>query len=394
MNRIPIVALCGFLGSGKTTLLRRWRREDSLRDAALIVHDLSTFGLDVELLSDEGGTPSMGRLGGRVAALHGEHAGERLHESVGEALDQIAALDPAAPLVLCESTGAARPWPLIRALTQDDRFFLRHVIVTVDALNLHRDFEDGRVFVGQAPMPDDPALRQAAEVLAEQILFASVILLTKVDTVPQRVVEAQTLVLQTLRRDAVHAHSAHAGLSLSQLDIAPAPPLAELKGKAEQFGLTEQSATAAGVESRFLRDPRPFHPQRLHDVCQRHLSTGVYRTKGFVWLASRPGDVLLWQQSGSQVALEITGVWRAEIAQNPESRLLPEEVEHLRERLRDMHPVFGDRHNELTLIGLPGALASFASALEGALCTEAEVAAWQNGETFPDPWPTSVRTIE
>ena len=45
MSRIPIVTLCGFLGSGKTTLLRRWRRDEALSDAALIVHDLSEFGL-------------------------------------------------------------------------------------------------------------------------------------------------------------------------------------------------------------------------------------------------------------------------------------------------------------------------------------------------------------
>ena len=51
MSPMPIIALCGFLGSGKTTLLRRWRRDEALRDAAVIVHDLSEFGLDAELLS-------------------------------------------------------------------------------------------------------------------------------------------------------------------------------------------------------------------------------------------------------------------------------------------------------------------------------------------------------
>ena len=53
MEASPLVVLCGFLGSGKTTLLRRWRRDESLRDAAAIVHDLSEFGLDAELLSGD-----------------------------------------------------------------------------------------------------------------------------------------------------------------------------------------------------------------------------------------------------------------------------------------------------------------------------------------------------
>ncbi|MEM0964340.1 MAG: GTP-binding protein, partial [Bacteroidota bacterium] len=391
--RLPIVALCGFLGSGKTTLLRRWQRDDALCDAAVIVHDLSDFGLDAELLSAEGATPAVGRLQGRVAALHGAYARERLHASVGTALDEIAALDPVPPLVLCESTGAARPWPLIRALTQDDRFVLRHFVVTVDALNLHRDFGDGRVFTGESPYPQDVALRRAANVLAEQILFASVIILTKVDMVPEAVVEAQTRVLRTLRPQATIAHSAHAGLLLPQLETTPAPELSVLTDQAERFGLPEEATTADSVESLVLRDLRPFHPQRLYEACQSRLSTGLYRTKGFLWLASRPGDVLLWQQSGSQIALELTGTWRAEIAKNTDGRLLPEEIEFLSTRLDSEHPVFGDRHNELTLIGLPDACASFHAALEAALCTDEEIAAWQNGDAFPDPWPQSIRRL-
>lgn len=55
-DSVLIVTLCGFLGSGKTTLLRRWRRDKTLKDAPVIVHDLSEFGLDAELLSDENST--------------------------------------------------------------------------------------------------------------------------------------------------------------------------------------------------------------------------------------------------------------------------------------------------------------------------------------------------
>ncbi len=393
-EKLPVTVLCGFLGSGNTTLLRRWRTDEALQGAALIVHDLSDFGLDAELLTDDNVEPQAGRFVDRVAALHGVHAREELHASVGRALAEIAGLDPAPPHVLCESTGVARPWPLISALTQDDRFYLRHFIVTVDALNLHRDFADGRIFTGEAAAPGDAALHRAAELFAEQLAFASVIILTKVDTLPRSVVDAQVRTLQQLQPLATLGLSAQAGLHLAQLDRASPPEPAELEGRARQFGLARDTTTADEVEAIVLRDPRPFHPQRLYEACQHQLGTGLYRIKGFLWLASRPEDVLLWQQSGSQIDLELTGLWRAEAVRNRYGKFTAEEVELLREQLASEHPIFGDRHNELTLIGLPAARDAFALALRDALCTEDEIVAWQRGEAFSDPWPKSLRTLD
>ena len=393
-DSVPIVTLCGFLGSGKTTLLRRWRRDERLKDAPVIVHDLSEFGLDAELLSDENSKPSPGHLVGGVAALHGRHAREQLHHSAGEALEEISALEPAPPLVLCESTGAARPWPLIKALTQNKRFFLRHFIVTVDALNLHRDFEDGKILAGASANSQEIALRHVAEVLAEQIAFASVIILTKIDTVPEPNVEAQVQILQALQPQATIGLSAQAGILLPQLETTPAPKLSVLENRANEFGLTQQSTTVDSVDAIVIRDPRPFHPERLYEACRNKMGTGLYRTKGFLWLASRPRDVLLWQQSGSQIALELTGLWRAELAHNRDGKLLAEEIEHLKALLKTKHPLFGDRHNELTLIGLKADRESFASSLQDAFCTDNEITAWQRGETFPDPWPSSLRQIK
>ncbi len=392
-EKLPVTVLCGFLGSGKTTLLRRWRSDEALRDAPVIVHDLSEFGVDAELLADEGSKTEPGRLVDRVAALHGTHAREQLQESVGRVLEEIAALDPAPPHILCESTGAARPWPLIAAFAQNDRFYLRHFAVTVDSLNLHRDFADGRVFTGEASAPGDAALVCAAEILIEQVVFASVIILTKTDAVPRSAVDAQVRNLRMLQPQATVALSARAGLRFPQLHATPAPKHSEQKRRAKQFGLTPDTPTAHQVESIVLRDPRPFHPKRLYEVCQSQLGTGVYRTKGFVWLASRPADVLLWQQSGSQISLELTGLWRAEVVNNRYGKLHASEVEFLRNQLKTAHPIFGDRNNELTLIGLPDACEKFAAALRSALCTKGEVSAWQRGRAFSDPWPDGLPKV-
>ena len=260
----------------------------------------------------------------------------------------------------------------------------------------HTGGQTGTAFIGVELGPAELAAVQLElfMLLAEQIAFASVIILTKIDTIPREVSDAQVRTLQKLQPKATIGLSAQAGLLLSQLDATPAPNLSVLKNRADQLGLTRSSATASDVEATIIRDPRPFHPQRLYDASRHQLGTGLYRTKGYLWLASRPGHVLLWQQSGSQIALELTGFWRAEVARNTDGRLLAEEVKLLKERLEAAHPVFGDRHNELTLIGLPHACEVFAEALRSALCTDEEIAAWQRGESFPDPWPQTLRSVE
>ena len=391
MKKVPIVALCGFLGSGKTTLLRRWRRDEALRDAALIIHDLSDLGVDAELLSEDDKSPEAGRLGGRVAALHGKHAGKELHQSLKATLNEVFELNPPPSSVLAESTGAARPWPLIKALTQDNRYTLRHFIVTVDALNLHRDFEDGSLLINESLSSRDSALWRAAEAITEQIAFASVIMLTKVDAIPKASVDTQVRFLKQLHPNTTIALSAQAGLMLSQLENVPSPDLLTLSKKAEQLNLIKQDSTAENVEATIFSDPRPFHPQRLHEACCNKLGTGLYRTKGFLWLASRPGHVLLWQQSGSQISLELSGLWRAEIAKNLDGKLLPEEIDQLNKRLENEHSIFGDRHNELTIMGAEADKNGFQLALEAALCTQEEISAWQEGAPFQDPWPKTMR---
>lgn len=89
------------------------------------------------------------------------------------------------------------------------------------------------------------------------------------------------------------------------------------------------------------------------------------------------------------------GACRAQAKRTPGGgAFLPEERSLLKARLEKEDPIFGDRHIELTLIGLRSARDAFAAALRTALCTDDEVAAWQRGETFPDPWPKTLRRAE
>ena len=103
-----------------------------LENNALIIHDLSELGIDAEILSIETQILEAGKLNGRMAALHGKTT--EYYDSLKKSLDSIYNLNPKPSVILSESTGAARPWPLIKALTQDKRFYLKHFIITIDAL--------------------------------------------------------------------------------------------------------------------------------------------------------------------------------------------------------------------------------------------------------------------
>lgn len=63
-----------------------------------------------------------------------------------------------------------------------------------------------------------------------------------------------------------------------------------------------------GVCSFVFRADRPFHPGRLHALLEEGWS-GVLRSKGFLWLASRPDRVGVWSHAGPSASLEPGGRW-------------------------------------------------------------------------------------
>jgi G3E family GTPase len=53
------------------------------------------------------------------------------------------------------------------------------------------------------------------------------------------------------------------------------------------------------------------------------------RSKGWLWLASRPKDVFVWNQSGSHFGLEWAATWKAAIVADPHAPFMREELDAL-----------------------------------------------------------------
>jgi G3E family GTPase len=78
--------------------------------------------------------------------------------------------------------------------------------------------------------------------------------------------------------------------------------LQELRG--EHIPETEEY----GISSFVYHARRPFHPARFHQWINQEWP-GVIRSKGYFWLASRPGLVGSWSQAGPVTRHELGGLW-------------------------------------------------------------------------------------
>jgi G3E family GTPase len=127
---------------------------------------------------------------------------------------------------------------------------------------------------------------------------------------------------------------------------------------------------------------RPFHPQRLHAAVDLLLA-GVVRTRGRLWLANRPDQVMWLESAGGGLRVACAGKWLAAMtaaeaaATDPERRIFAELQWEYR---------FGDRHSAMTVLVCGAEPAHILDALNGALLTDQELAAPQEWSRYPDPF--------
>lgn len=124
---LPVTVVTGFLGAGKTTLVNRWLSEAPRGDVAVIVNEVGAIGIDGALLAARA-TALVEIAGGCVCC--------RTQEELVRALETLAESAPRPSRVLVETSGAASPVGVLRAIAAGggrDRFVLDGVVTVVDA---------------------------------------------------------------------------------------------------------------------------------------------------------------------------------------------------------------------------------------------------------------------
>ena len=284
--------------------------------------------------------------------------------------------------LLIESTGISEPLPVAQTFTFTDEegtsladvSRLDTLVTVIDARNFMTDF-GGLEFLqerGEAAGEDDE--RRIADLLADQIEWANVIVLNKCDLVDTPTLRLVESTIRSLNAEAQIIHAEHGnveltdvlGTSLFDMEQAQRAPawIKELLG--EHVPETEEY----GIRSITFRDPRPFHPERL----SRFLGMdhpGLVRAKGYFYVATQYDSVLEWSQAGRSAKYGPYGRWWAAAPKNewPED---PAAVQHIKD---NWDARFGDRRQSLVFIGVDLDLDQMREQLEACLLTESELAA-------------------
>ena len=389
-HSMRVTILCGFLGSGKTTLLRRMlRKADAGLRLGVIVNDVSDLEVDGDLVRE---AERLSEAEGTLVSLYsGSISGSR-REAFREVLSRFAARKDVDHLLI-ETSGSTHPWPLIEDIREHASLELHGFITLLDARSLVADHGGGAELLRKLVQNEAQGLRSAENLLTEQLQFASTLVLTKAERVSTANLALVRKTLEILQPNARVLIASYGKaevdwLQIGGFDLTRAERLANGLPD-EDFG----ESAAYDIGHTVVRDERPLHPQRFWDCFREQLGLGIHRSKGFIWLASRPREVLLWNQSGGSIEMELMAYWKAELVTNPDGKLLPQEIAQLREWLHGTHPVFGDRMNELTIIGTEHDRAIFIRHLQTCFCTDEEIRHWQSGGTFDDPWPKTLRQV-
>ena len=238
-SRVPVTVVTGFLGSGKTTLVNHILAEEHGRKIAVIVNEFGEISVDGQLVLTDDQEDLVEFNNGCLCCT-----------VRGDLVDTLAKLKDRADLdaILIETTGLADPAPVastffiadeIKSDTRLDSF-----VTLADAVNL------------------DSNLDQSEEA-QEQIAFADIILINKIDLVSKDQVEGVERRIRALNPFAKIHYTEHSVIDLDKVFGVGAFDLdAKLEVDPTFLDDLEHEHDDA-VTSFFLREERPIDINRF-----------------------------------------------------------------------------------------------------------------------------------
>ena len=392
MKKLPVTVLSGFLGAGKTTVLNHVLNNRAGLRVAVIVNDMSEVNIDAQLVR-EGGA-ALSRTDEALIEMTNGCICCTLREDLLVEVRRLAE-QQRFDYLLIESTGISEPMPVAETFTFEDsdgqllgQFAQLDTMVTVvDAHRFMHDFQSMDELWERDLGMTERDERTIVDLLTDQVEFADVILINKVDLVSPDAVNQLEAFVKRLNPLARVVRTTHGQVPLEEiiatgrfdLNRAASDPNWMSEPRDQRTPETEEY----GVRSCTYRARRPFHPQRLSALIDSGEIDNLLRSKGVIWLATRPNQMGYWSQAGQFIALEGGGEWWVE---TPETEWPSDPAEQAAIRSRFVDGL-GDRRQELVLIGIDIDSDRLKAAFDQCLLTDAEFnagpAAWRR---YRDPF--------
>lgn len=396
-KRIPVTVLSGFLWAGKTTLLKNILEQKWNMKIALIVNDMAEINVDSQLIKKE---VSVSESQEKLVEMSNGCICCTLRDDLLEEVKRLWE-EGKYDAILIESSGISEPVPVAQTFSYIDETSginlgefsrLDTMVTVVDAGAFMQHFGSDLTLSDLKIWVDETDDRPLVNLMVEQIEFANVIILNKLDLVTAEEKRYILWVIRGLQAEAKIIETTESQVDISEImntwlfDFEAAAKSAlwikelEAGGHETHTPETEEYGVGSFVYEREI----PFHPERFAKICQQEWK-GVIRSKWLIWLASRNNLAGNWSQAGWSIRLDGIGTWMASFSREERMLYSPEDNEMYKEEFG--HKRFWDRRIELVIIWVDMDKQEIIKLLDSALLTDEELNSPEDWTNYLDPFP-------